>query len=240
MEMIIDVQGFKGSHNQFIVEELVSITVQHKIDGVEEMSSTDNDQPLVKKRKLRSKFGFQINIEEADRIAGSIDSNSERVVRQFSQLALEASFSIINQSGIDINNEINTEINISIRNDANNFEDNDNCTDESKFDTNQNNDSETSDKDNEITERGSHTIVLNNNDRNQENTQERRIILNKIRNVPIFSDKYCIVDVTQSNGKNRKRFENFQQYLEYEKEYNQLKKRIRNPGGKYKVPDETP
>lgn len=107
-----------------------------------------------------------------------------------------------NLLGIDINNEINTEINISIRNDANNFEDNDNCTDESKFDTNQNNDSETSDKDNEITERGSHTIVLNNNDRNQENTQERRIILNKIRNVPIFSDKYCIVDVTQSNGKN--------------------------------------
>ncbi|CAD6206457.1 GSCOCG00012691001-RA-CDS [Cotesia congregata] len=40
MEIILDVQGFRGPDNRFIVKELASITIQHEIDNIEELSYT--------------------------------------------------------------------------------------------------------------------------------------------------------------------------------------------------------
>nr|AGO14405.1 hypothetical protein CsmBAC4b19.3 [Cotesia sesamiae Mombasa bracovirus] len=40
MEIILDVQGFRGPDNRFIVKKLASIAIQHDIDNIKELSYT--------------------------------------------------------------------------------------------------------------------------------------------------------------------------------------------------------
>ncbi|CAG5073535.1 Protein of unknown function [Cotesia congregata] len=45
MEIILDMQEFRGPHNKFIMKEFASITIQNEINGVEEITPTLFQQP---------------------------------------------------------------------------------------------------------------------------------------------------------------------------------------------------